>query len=312
MTVKTKIDELLELYNLPIDELVDISSKVARKNFGNEVDFCSIISAKTGKCGENCKYCAQSSHYRTNIETHDLVSLAAVEKSALSAKETGVGCFSVVTSGKGTTAEDFDKILEMISLLKNMGGFTVSASLGIIGEKELLQLKEAGLQRYHHNINTCKSYHGEICTTHSYEDRVKTIELAKKCGLEVCSGVIIGMGESRRQRVEMAVELAELKPCSVPLNFLHPIEGTPLESCVDLIDEEEILRTIAIFRIALPESDIRYAGGRMLRFSPKYQELGFKAGINGMLVGNYLTTIGVEPEEDLKLLEKSGMKLKND
>jgi len=185
-----------------------------------------------------------------------------------------------------------------------------ASSQGILNEKELSELKEAGLERYHHNINTCKSYHNQVCTTHSYKERINTITLTKKCGLEACSGVIIGMGESRQQRAEMAAELAELKPVSVPINFLHPIEGTPFEIHTDAINEEEILRTIAIFRIAMPESELRYAGGRALRFSPKYQELGLKTGINGILVGNYLTTIGIEPTDDVNLLKRSGMELK--
>ena len=310
MAVKTKVTELLELYELPVEELIEISSKLTQKNFKNEVDFCSIVSAKTGKCQENCKYCAQSSHYRTNIETHPLISLTEVEKCAISARENGVTKFSIVTSGRKPESKDFEKLLEMISLLKKIGGFTVCASLGILDEKEILQLKEAGLERYHHNINTCRSYHSEVCTTHLYEDRINTINLTRKHGLEICSGVIIGMGESRQQRAEMAAELSEIKPHSIPLNFLHAIEGTPFEIYKKAIDEEEILRTIAVFRIAMPESEIRYAGGRALRFSTEYQELGLKAGINGILVGNYLTTIGIEPEDDKGLLKRSGMKLK--
>ncbi|HBG49977.1 MAG TPA: biotin synthase BioB [Cyanobacteria bacterium UBA9971] len=310
MAVKTNINEFLELYELPLEELIDISSKLTQQNFKNKVDFCSIVSAKTGKCGENCKYCAQSSHYRTNIETHPLISLDEVKKCAISARESGVTKFSIVTSGRKPDSRDFEELLKMMSLLKEMDGFTVCASLGILEEKELLELKKAGLERYHHNINTCKSYHNEVCTTHSYQERINTINLTKKCGLEVCSGVIIGMGESRQQRAEMAAELAELKPVSVPINFLHPIEGTPFEIHTDAIDEEEILRTIAIFRIAMPKTELRYAGGRALRFSPKYQELGLKAGISGVLVGNYLTTIGIEPSDDLNLLKRSGMELK--
>jgi len=310
MAVKTNINEFLELYELPIEELIGISSKITQQNFKNKVDFCSIVSAKTGKCEENCRYCAQSSHYRTNIETHPLISLDEVKKCAISARESGVTKFSIVTSGRKPDSRDFEELLKMISLLKEMDGFTVCASLGILDEKELLELKKAGLERYHHNINTCKSYHNEVCTTHSYQERINTMNLTKKCGLEVCSGVIIGMGESRQQRAEMAAELAELKPASVPINFLHPIERTPFEIHTDAIDEEEILRTIAIFRVAMPEAELRYAGGRALRFSPKYQELGLKAGINGILVGNYLTTIGIEPKDDMELLKRSGMELK--
>lgn len=312
MIINTKVNELMELYKLPVHELVDISSAITEKNFGNEVDFCSIVSAKTGKCGENCRYCAQSSHYRTNIETHPLLSLEQIEKCAISAKESGVTKFSIVTSGKSPDKEDFDKLLEMISLLKGIGGFKVCASLGILSEEELKQLKEAGLERYHHNINTCKSYHSDVCTTHSYEERINTINLVKKLKIEVCSGVILGMGESRLQRAEMAAELSEINPASVPLNFLYPIEGTPFEIYNKVINEEELLKTIAVFRIAMPKAEIRYAGGRAYHFSKQYQELGLKAGINGILVGNYLTTIGIEPEDDLELLNLSGKKLKRD
>jgi len=310
MSVKTKVDEFLELYKLPIEELIDISSKLTQEFSGNKVGFCSIVSAKTGKCEENCKYCSQSSHYRTDIETHPLLSLTEIKKCAISARDNGVKRFSIVTSGKKPDSKDFEKILEMVSFLKEINGITICASLGILNEKEFLQLKEAGLKRYHHNINTCKSYHSEVCTTHSYEDRINTINLSKKCGLEICSGVIIGMGESRQHRAEMAAELAELMPASIPINFLHPIEGTPFEIHSHSIDEDEILRTIAVFRIAMPKAELRYAGGRLSRFSSEYQELGLKAGINGMIVGNYLTTIGIEPNEDRELLKRSGMELK--
>lgn len=312
MPVKSKVDEFLELYELPVEELIEISSKLTQIHFGNKVDFCSIVSAKTGKCGENCKYCAQSSHYRTNIETHPLISLEELKKCAVSAVESGVTKFSIVTSGRKPDPEDFDRLLDMVSLMKEMGGFTVCASLGILNENEMMQLKEVGLDRYHHNINTCKSYHNDVCTTHSFEDRINTIDFTKKCGLEVCSGVIIGMGESRKQRAEMAAELSEINPASIPINFLHPIEGTPFEIHTDAINEEEILRTIAIFRIAIPQAELRYAGGRALRFSPAYQELGLKAGINGILVGNYLTTIGIDPLDDKKLVSKCGKELKLD
>lgn len=306
------IDNILKLYELPLGKLIAFSSEITQKNFGNKVGFCSIVSAKTGKCGEDCKYCAQSSRYRTNIETHPLLSVEEVEKCAVSARESGVTKFSIVTSGKSPDPEDFDKLLEMVSALKKIGGFTVCGSLGILNEKEFIMLKEAGLQRYHHNINTCKSYHEEICTTHTYEDRINTINSAKKHGIEICSGIILGMGESRRQRAEIATELAKLAPESIPMNFLHPIEGTPFENYLNKIDEEEILKTIAVFRIVMPETELRYAGGRVLRLSPKCREIGLKAGITGILVGNYLTTLGITPEEDKKFIEKSGKKLKLD
>lgn len=299
-------DKLLELYNLPIDELVEISSRITKENFDNTVEFCSIISAKTGKCKENCKYCSQSAHNKAKIEVHPLLSVEEVKKAAIDAKTNGATRFCVVTSGTKPEQEDFPKILEMIKEVAGIEGIHSCCSLGLLDEEQVKQIKEAGCERYNHNINTAESYHREICTTHDFKDRVNTVKLIQKYGIEACTGVIIGMGETREQRVEMALELAELNPKSVPINFLNPIDGTPLENTHGAIDEEEILRTICIFRIALPTSLLRYAGGRTTRFSKEYQQLGIKAGINALLVGNYLTTTGSSPQEDKDLVCKHG------
>lgn len=306
MLKKNKIKELLELYNLPVDKLIEISSKITEENFENSVEFCSIISAKTGKCGENCKYCSQSSHNKAKINIHPLISLEEVRKAAESAKENGASRFCVVTSGKSPEKEDFPKILEMIKTVAGIDGLHSCCSLGILDEKQIKELKEAGVERYNHNINTAESFHNNICTTHNFQDRINTIKLIQKYGIEACAGVIIGMGETREQRIEMALELAELNPKSVPINFLNPIDGTPLENLSDAIDEEEILKTICIFRIVLPKALIRYAGGRTTRFSEEYQKLGIKAGINALLVGNYLTTTGSTPKKDVELIESFG------
>ncbi|MDD3436610.1 MAG: biotin synthase BioB [Candidatus Gastranaerophilales bacterium] len=297
-------EELLRLYNLPLEELIEKSSKITKENFNNEVEFCSIISAKTGKCKENCKYCAQSSHNSAKIHVHPLLPLEEVKKAAIDAKANGATRFCVVTSGTRPDKEDFPKILEMIKTVANIEGLHSCCSLGLLDEEQVKQIKEAGCERYNHNINTAESYYGEICTTHSFKDRVETVKLIQKYGIAACTGVIIGMGETREQRVEMALELAELNPKSVPINFLDPIEGTPLENMHSAIDEEEILRTICIFRIALPKSLLRYAGGRTTRFSQEYQKLGIKAGINALLVGNYLTTTGSTPMNDISLVEE--------
>ncbi len=309
MLIKEKVDELLELYNLPIEELISISANITRENFDNKVEFCSIISAKTGKCQEDCRYCSQSSHYKTTIETHPLVSLEMVKKAALSSKENGASRFCIVTSGRKPVNEDFSQIIKMLETVTNIDGLHCCCSLGILNENEVKQIKDAGVERYNHNLNTCKSYHNEICTTHSYEDRVNTIKLVQSYGIEACTGGIIGMGETRKQRIELAVELAELNPKSVPVNFLHSVPGTPFENYQDAINEEEILKTLAIFRIALPKSLIRYAGGRATRFSKEYQEMGIKAGVNALLVGNYLTTTGISPEDDLELIRNTGLVL---
>ena len=200
----------------------------------------------------------------------------------------------------------------MIKAVREIEGLHSCCSLGILDEQQVKKIKEAGVERYNHNINTAKSHHDNICSTHSFKDRVDTIKLIQKHGIEACSGVIIGMGESKEQRIEMALELAELNPVSVPINFLNPIEGTPMEGSVSLINEEEILKTICIFRIVMPKALLRYAGGRTTRFSDTYQKLGIKAGINALLVGNYLTTTGSKPSDDKKLIEDQGLCLTND
>lgn len=299
-------DELLKMYNLPLDELMQIAAKYTT----NEVEFCSLISARTGKCSQNCKYCAQSSHYMTNIETHPLVSIEEVRNAAEESKKNKANRFAIVTSGKSPDESDFDKMLEMIKEINKVGGLKSCASLGILNEEQARRLKEAGLNRYHHNINTCRSYHDEICTTHSFDDRINTVKLVKKYGMTLCCGVILGMGETIEQRIEMALELAEIQPDSIPVNFLTPIKGTPFENYLDKIDEDNILRTLAIFKIANPNAVIRYAGGRQIRLSKENMEYALKNCVEGILIGNYLTTIGISPEEDIERVARLGKVLR--
>lgn len=309
MTTSKNIQKYLDLCDLPLNELIDLSAKITNENFSNEVEFCSIISAKTGKCKENCKYCSQSIHNKAKVEVHPLLPIEEVKKAAISAKENGATRFCIVTSGRVPEGGDFEKILEMIKEVTSIEGLHSCCSLGILDEEQVKQIKEAGVERYNHNINTSESFHKNICSTHEFNDRIKTVRLIQKYGIEACTGVIIGMGESREQRIEMALELAELDPKSVPINFLNPIEGTPLENTEANINEEEILRTICIFRIILPKALLRYAGGRTTRFSEEYQKLGIKAGVNALLVGNYLTTTGTTPEQDKKLVENEGLSI---
>ncbi len=306
MTIAQNISEkeLLELYGLPLDELLS----EAKKYNPDTVEFCSLISARTGKCSESCRYCAQSSHYMTDIFTHPLVKIEDVIKTAKEAKENGATRFAIVTSGRGPSKTDMPVMCEMIKEINKLG-LKSCASLGLLDEEKAQQFKDAGLVRYHHNINTSRSYHPSITTTHTFQDRVDTINFVKKAGIEVCSGVIIGMGESVEQRVEMALNLAEIKPDSIPVNFLTPIEGTPFESYGDKIDEEGILRTLSIIKIANPKSVVRFAGGRKLRLSKENMERALDCTVNGILIGNYLTTIGIEPKEDIETLKKLGKKL---
>lgn len=295
-------EELLRLYNLPLEELLAESSKYMSDN----IEFCSLINARNGKCSQNCKYCAQSSHYCTNIESYPLVDIQEVIKAAKESKENKVSRFAIVTSGKTPDeGRDFQIELDMIKAINEVGGLKSCASIGILNEEQAKQLAQAGLKRFHHNINTCRSYYPEVCTTHSWDDRLNTCKLVKKYGMELCCGVILGMGETIEQRVEMAMELAEIEPTSIPINILMPIPETPFENYHDKIDEENVLRTMAIFKIANPKSVVRFCGGRM-RLSQENQELALKTCVEGILVGNYLTTVGREPHEDLETANKLG------
>lgn len=302
MTDITK-EELLKLYDMDLDELIEISSKITKENFKNEVEVCSIISARTGKCGENCKYCSQSIHNHADIVCHPLLSVEEVYQSALKAKANGATRFCIVTSGRSENGDDFNTILEMIKKVASIPDIHCCASLGLLNEEQIKQIKEAGVERFNHNINTSQNYHNEICTTHHFEDRIKTVKNIVKNGIEACTGVILGMGETKEDRVDMALSLAELNPKTVPINVLNPIKGTPLEDYSDKITEEDVLRTICIFRIAMPKAILRYAGGRNTRLSLETQKLGLKAGVNGLLAGDYLTTNGEEVQKDKEMLE---------
>ena len=304
--MKTK-EELLKLYNLELNELL----AEAKKYTFNEFEFCSLISARTGKCSQNCKYCSQSTHYNTNIQTHSLVSVDEVEKAAKESKENGAINFAIVTSGKTPDeAKDFDELLKMIKKINSLG-LKSCASIGICNLEQAKKLKEAGLNRFHHNINTCKSYHSEICTTHTYQDRINTCNAIKEAGIELCCGVIIGMGETIEQRIEMAMELAQIQPNSIPVNILTPIKGTPFENYLDKIDEENIIRTIAVFKIANPNSSIRLAGGKKARLSEENIQLLMDNCIDSAIVGNYLTTTGFSSEHDKKMVQKANKTLKS-
>lgn len=297
--------ELLRLYNLDLEELLKISSQYIK----NEVEFCSLINARNGKCSQDCKYCAQSSHYCTHIESYPLVEVEEVRKVALEAKSNHVSRFAIVTSGKTPDESDFDKILEMIEEINKIEGLRSCASIGILTDEQAKRLAEAGLKRFHHNINTSESYYPEICTTHTWRDRYNTCKLIKKYGMELCCGVILGMGESVEQRIEMALELAEIQPDSIPINILMPIPETPFENYGDKIDEENVLRTLAVFKIANPNSVLRFCGGRM-RLSEENQRKALNICVEGIMVGNYLTTIGKAPEEDIQTMHELGKTIK--
>lgn len=291
--------ELLNLYNKDLDELLKISSQYMSEN----IEFCSLVNARNGKCSQNCKYCAQSSHYRTDIEEYPLISVEEAKQAAIESKANGAFRFAVVTSGRTPAEEDFDKVINLIKGVNEIDGIRSCASIGILDEEQAKALADAGLKRFHHNINTSESYYPSVCTTHTWQDRLNTCKLVKKYGMELCCGVILGMGETVEQRIEMALELAEIQPDSIPINILMPIEGTPFENYHDKIDDENILRTLAVFKIANPKSVLRFCGGRM-RLSEENQERALKTCVEGILTGNYLTTTGKTPEQDIATVKK--------
>ena len=296
---KYSTQELLDLYNLDLDILLEKASQYRLDG----VEFCSIINARNGICSQNCRYCAQSSHYRTDIESFPLLDVKTVTDAAFDAQKNGIDRIAIVTSGKTPDESDFNRMLEMIKSINELGKIKSCASIGILNEEQAQLLAQSGLKRFHHNINSARSYYPEVCTTHTFEDRINTCKLVKKYGMELCCGVILGMGESIEQRVEMAEILAEIEPESIPINILMPIPQTPFENYHDKIDEEHILRTLAIFKIANPKSVLRFCGGRM-RLSAEGQEKALKYCVEGVLTGDYLTTTGKSYEQDLKTIEK--------
>ncbi|MFH1191256.1 MAG: biotin synthase BioB [Candidatus Omnitrophota bacterium] len=296
---KKEIDRLLEL---PLVELIGRADKIRKRFCGSEVELCNILNAKSGLCSQDCKFCAQSARHKTGVQAYPLKSKMEMLEAARRAKEIGAQRFDIVTSGDKISLEDFGVIVEAIGEIAKKIKIKICASLGSMGEREFSLLKAAGLSRYHHNLETSPGFFPKIVSTHTFQDRLKTIRSAKKAGLEVCSGGIIGMGETMEDRIQMALILKELKVDSVPLNILVPIAGTPLADKM-VLSGEEAIRTIAIFRIILKDKIIKIAAGRESIFKD-FQALGFMAGANGMLIGGYLTIKGRSVEEDRKLVSQ--------
>ncbi len=301
---------LTELRNNDEIEQLCLSANNIRKTLcGNKVDLCSIMNAKSGRCSEDCKFCAQSVHYNTNAEVYDLASKEAALKLAKENESEGVNRFSLVTSGRGITSSDFDKVLDIYENLNRELKIELCASLGILEYDKLLKLKDRGITMYHHNLETSREFYKEICTTHSYEERIDTIKAAQKAGIPVCSGGIIGLGESWIDRINLAFQLKELKIMSIPVNVLNPVKGTPLEDSKNL-SQEDILKTIAIFRFINPKALIRLAGGRNL-----IRDLGkecFNSGANATITGNYLTTSGNKICDDKKMISELKLEVRSD
>jgi biotin synthase len=299
----TKKEALVLANSKDKEILCEIANDIRKEMMGDVFDLCSIINAKSGKCSENCKWCAQSSHFKTQVNTYDIVDKKVAVDLAHQNAEYGVNRYSFVTSGKAVSDNDLDVLCDYIQEVDKTAEIKVCASMGLLNEEKLAKLKEAGVLRYHCNVETSPRNFKNLCTTHTLEDKIETIKACQKLGLEVCSGGIIGMGESMEDRIDMAIMLRDLGIKSIPINILNPIPGTPLENS-EKLSNEDILTSIALFRIINPDAWIRFAGGRLL--IADIQEKAMKSGVNAAITGDLLTTTGATVLEDIKRIKDTG------
>jgi len=283
-----------------IFSLLPLTNRLRRSHCGPKIALCAITNAKSGRCPEDCAYCAQSISYDTGVEIFPLIGVDKLSEHAHAAAACGVENFSVVTSG--TAVDCGHEQAEIMAMLREIGKQEMGpcASLGFLDADMAVSYRDAGLKHYHHNLETARSFFSQICTTHDYERAVATVKTAKEAGLYVCSGGIMGLGENWAQRVELALTLRELQVDSIPLNFLQPVSGTPLADQPGLTPFQALL-TISMFRLVCPTCDIRICGGRQ-RTLGDFQSFLFAAGANGLMVGNYLTTSGRQWLDDCRLL----------
>ena len=292
--------------SLSLEDLCALAHTLRLRYQGKRVDMCSIMNARSGKCGEDCKWCSQSRFHHTDIEVYPLVDAEAALREAVHNASKGVSRFSLVTSGRTLSSADTERICAIYRRIGSECPIKLCASLGLLNREQLFQLKESGVTRYHCNLETAPSYFPQLCTTHTIEEKLQTIEWAREVGLEICSGGIIGMGESEEQRVEFALAIRQTGAVSIPVNILNPIPGTRLAGMPPLKDEE-VIRAVAMIRILNPEASVRLAGGRS-RIKAVEPEL-FRCGISGSIVGDLLTTTGSDIDTDKAMFLRLGFEL---
>jgi biotin synthase len=288
-----------------IERLVERAWRVRLERFSDATDMCSLVNAKSGGCAEDCGFCAQSRYAEAATPMHAMMEPEQILEHARAAEAAGAHRFCMVTQGQGLSRREFDKVLEGARLVAEHTNLKRCVSVGHLSKERARALKEAGVQRVHHNVETARSYYPEVSTTVRYEGRLRTIEAVRDAGLETCVGGILNLGETREQRVEMAFELARINPTSVPINLLNPRSGTKFGDR-ELLDPWEAVKWVAIFRLILPEALFRLCGGRVENLG-EFQALAVKAGLNGVMMGNFLTTLGNAPEDDRAMFEELGL-----
>lgn len=274
---------------------------------GHRFDSCSLVNARSGLCGEDCSFCAQSRHHHTECDTYGLLSTEAIMASARAAKENGASRFCTVTSGGALSNKEFDSLVNTLKRLRDEVDIALDASLGFLDEERASRLRAAGVTRYNHNLETSRDHYPSICSTHTFDQRVATVRQAMSYGFSACCGGIMGLGETPSQRLDLAFTLADLGVDCVPINILNPRPGTPLENAVPP-QPLEVLKTVALFRLILPRATIKIAGGREKNLGD-FQAMALRAGANGMIIGGYLTTTGRSVEDDLLMVRQAGFEV---
>lgn len=301
---RSEAETLLEAPNDHLMHLLAAADRVRIRFKGNQFDSCSLINARSGRCGEDCSFCAQSGHYSTNAETYPLCSTDKILQAAQSAREAGASRFCTVTSGGALRKDEFESLIESLQRVHTDVDIPLDASVGFLTPEKAARLRDAGVTRYNHNLETSRDHYPKICTTHSFEQREETLRTVKAAGMSACCGGIIGLGETPSQRLDLAYTLKELEVDCVPINILNARPGTPLQNVAPPVPME-ILKTLALFRLILPTATIKVAGGREGGLKD-YQGLALRAGANGMIIGGYLTTSGRNVEDDLRMVREAG------
>ncbi|PKL50892.1 MAG: biotin synthase BioB [Planctomycetes bacterium HGW-Planctomycetes-1] len=302
---RAEIKYLFSLGDEDFDDLLYWANRIREKFFGKKVKVCSIVPGRLGGCSQDCKFCAQSSRYETSFKKTETLSDEEILRAAKKAKEKGVPNFGIVYSGKTISEEELARLEKLIAKIKNEIGIGVCGGFGIISYEQAARLKKAGMSRYNHNLETSRNHFKDIVTTHDYDSRIETVKAAKKAGLGLCTGGLFGIGEEDCDRIDMAMELRELDVDMVPMNFLHPIAGTPLGE-LPTMQPRQILQLLALYRFILPKVHIKAAGGRALNLRDM-QSWIFYAGATAIISGDYLTTAGRAVEDDLRMIKDLGL-----